>query len=174
MAQESRIPAADELAALPRWARVALAVRCARRALTKVNPLWPEGSEFQQFSIDEALQLAVDAAAGRNPSPDVFYAIQATQLARNLAANPALQAAVQCAGQAAFAAVHAADAETYGTEHLSDVAAAITSAADAVAQDAEIMTALRQDFETLRATAQQQGWSDATPVPDEFLDVKEE
>ena len=52
-----------DAAALGRWARVALAARCARRVLPLLRHCWPGATEAHEDILDCAITMAEDSAA---------------------------------------------------------------------------------------------------------------
>ncbi len=62
--RKSTVPIEKEIAALPRWARVAFAARCARRVQPLFQAFWPEAPPEHVAAVDTAITLAERAAAG--------------------------------------------------------------------------------------------------------------
>ena len=65
-ARRSKLPTTEELAALPRWARVAFAARCAGRVKRRFLGAWPEAPPEDVSAVERAVALAERAAP---PSP---------------------------------------------------------------------------------------------------------
>jgi hypothetical protein len=169
----------DEIAKLPRWARVALAARCAWRALE----LFP-GNAIAAGSftaLHRAVRLAEHAAAGIAPviANDVLLA--AHEVCQALAGERAV-AAARAAFSAALAAAGALDAaaatdpgerEDYDRGSATQAFLACRHGATAVAGDASAWTGFtlqfQLDYDWLLRVASAQGWTDATPVPPQTL-----
>jgi hypothetical protein len=60
---EAKLPTEEDIAKLPRWARVAFAARCARRALPLFVQHWPDAPSVHLKAIEKAISVAEDAAA---------------------------------------------------------------------------------------------------------------
>ena len=150
---EQGLPAEEEIARLPRWARTALAARCARRVLPLFRYYWPGAPATETEAVNQAVEVAERAAATALNAPalsdtaiDPEDGREATVFARR---------AARCAARSAVAAAS-----------IDDVVAAV-DAADAAAHHtrADIAGDIRRDFETVRALAGADGWTDETPVP---------
>jgi hypothetical protein len=175
-----------ELRPLPRWARVALALRCLRRARGLVCPPAPQAQV-----LDEALariQYAVETGHAGDDLADAAAAAYTLAL-DNLDAPPSSPtqadrdvSTCMVAHATAFAAEAATLTDPRQAAHLvaqsADfaihayrlAAAADTSSALAgMRADLELLltaSGLRADLERLRSAS---GWSDNTPVPAEFF-----
>lgn len=184
-------PTEKELQELPRWAVVAFAARCARR----VQPLferWDTG-KTHTTDIENAILLAerathADREATETTTAAVAAAINTAKAANTTGETATAAAAIAAADaathaanaarvnagafsnafSAAFAAAnastHAARAAGVAASHAADVAESDTGTAVA-----EIVMAMRRDFELLEETTKQEGWTDDTPVPPEFF-----
>ncbi len=71
MSDEAKLPTEEEIALLPRWARVALAARCARRVLPQFARVWRDATIADQTlastehgELDRMIELVENAAAG--------------------------------------------------------------------------------------------------------------
>lgn len=180
------LPTEEEIASLPRWARVAFAARCARRVLplyAELHP-YPEERDSGLKAVRLAVEVAETSADTAVPSP------VAAEAAANAAAfnRPAIPAAgtpgthnapaagfaAETAADAAFAAAEAArtrvDADARSTVA---VATAVRCAADAAAYavaniarteefPVTLLLEFRSDFDTLLSAAF--GWNDSTPA----------
>jgi len=187
MASDERLLKKDDIARLPKLARVAFAARCARRVqlLHKAGPL--NGDEMSVGSADRAIAISercgetADAAdyAEIIDTENVggIYVVAATGAAAN-AANAAAHAAYAAfyandpgagnavaAGDDAYAAAYHAAAHAAFSAHRSSDAGfdAITYAATgAIAQ-------ILRDFELLEAAAEREHWDDDTTVSPAFF-----
>ena len=173
---EPTLPTADDIAKLPRWARVAFAARCARRAFPFFAKHWPAVPAGHLKAVEAAIDVA-EHAADADAARDAAHAAFA-------AARAAADAADAHAAHAADAAAHAADA-TYAArkQSLADArtplrfdsashVAYATARAHAAARAAAEADARKQsvgaivaDFELLSLLAAKGRWTDDTPVP---------
>ena len=64
MAGEVRLPTREEIATLPQWARVALAVRCAMRAQPLFVLGWPKAPRDHVEEVERAIAAAACLTAG--------------------------------------------------------------------------------------------------------------
>lgn len=64
---EPKLPTREDIAKLPRWARVAFAARCARRALPLFKQHWPAAPDVHLRAVELAVSVAEHAAAGGVP-----------------------------------------------------------------------------------------------------------
>ncbi|AMV25070.1 hypothetical protein VT84_11785 [Gemmata sp. SH-PL17] len=180
------LPGAEEIAKLPRWARVAFAARCARRVLPIVNKFWVNVPKQHLQTLDRAVRVAEgadidDARAG-------VYAI-ARAAADVSTARTGNDATTYAAAAARYAVdtVADADAATYAASHATaaryaaDVVAADTATVRgaAAAADAAMHSLCRvvtlgtighlaapaRDFDRLTRLAEKEKWTDDTPVP---------
>ena len=156
MTDDGRITS-DAIRRLPRWARVAFAARCARRAQPIYQHFWPDAPEHHLRALDRAVRVAEQAAANAGPgvaaeAADAAYA----------AASEAARGAPRDAADATYAAARAAHAAmAAGHADTTDAAYAAADAGLAAGQ----IAAVRQDFDTLLHLATNQRWTDDTPVP---------
>jgi hypothetical protein len=158
MADEARLPTIEEIAQLPRWARVAFSARCARRALPLFVKYWPDAPKQHVDAVNRAVELAEQSAS---------LAAYATSVRATYAA--AVHAAREAYGAPDFAATHAADtaARAVATraaqaDHCADVVA--TSVAAGVA-----ISLVWMDFNKVLELAAGDRWTDETPVPPELF-----
>jgi hypothetical protein len=166
----------QELLPLPRWARLALALRCVRRArhLLRVPVAELATVDGALAQLDGAIrraqagdELADAAAAAYTLALDnldgqttveaeedtvvvTCMVAHATAFAAEAATLPDGRAAAHLVGQAVDFAVHA--------HRLAHAAGTSTA-----------LTAMRTDLERLRQEAERQRWTDQTPIPPEFL-----
>jgi hypothetical protein len=177
----------SELEELPRGAIVAFAARSARRVQPIFEQDWPNAPQGHKDALEKAIafaeNVACDPAQPANPAADR----EATRAARAAheagreagragrgAAHNAAQAAAEaakaaqaaCIGSDARAAAHAAHAAEAAARSARGVGMGANAAGDAAYH--QFVTALRQDYEKLRAAATE--WTDETPVPPEFFE----
>ncbi|MEM7233957.1 MAG: hypothetical protein AAF517_17395 [Planctomycetota bacterium] len=173
----------DELTQLPRWALVALAARCARRAQPLFSSDWPDAPEEFKQSIDEALALTEASAANAEVDERLPTA---GQLAGNTATTAGNLTARFASFTVAFAAVNAANvanAENNDTAvafvqatadscHKSATFASVRSSllkGSSTAVAAAFNKEMRADFNALLNMSRRNEWSDSSPVnPDEL------
>jgi hypothetical protein len=175
MAKRARSSLEQQLAALPRWAAVALACRCARRIQPLFAAGWPRVTTQRAARVDRAIQAAESAAAKGG-----------TAIIPRSAGNSANSVVHQASeaeekGQAHSVASVAASAATYAAlaaaeKNVSTRSSWISNAVGcghvypagpqlAKALDAEINC----DLKRLLQAARQQGWTDETAVSLDFL-----
>lgn len=152
---EPKLPTQEEIAKLPRWARVAFAARCARRALPLFKQHWPAAPDDHLQAVERAVSVA-EAPAVRS---DV-----------NAATNTAALAGIAAKDCGALAAYYSAYAAAYGTYALiaggnfgADRAA--SRAANRSAAAGVPIALLSRDFQNLLDAATRGKWDDTTPVP---------
>jgi hypothetical protein len=164
---------AEELQSLPRWARLALALRAARPAAACLS------GRPEAVTVDQALTLVDQACRhGRaDEGPLAEAAAAAYTLTLNVADGPADEdaAILTCAAAhtAAFLAEAATVAPAWRASFLAaeSVASALTAQAVARARPAgAVLAALRHDLDQFREVAARRHWGDHTPVPAEFLE----
>ena len=172
------LPSRKELAALPRWARVAFAARCARRVLPIVRSKWPDAPVEHLEAVERAVSVAEGASS--IASDEAFAAAAAAYTAAAdrdsyailIATNAG--AAADDAGATYFAirtAAYAADIAYYAilpdpnpVRVATDAAAAAASAIIRITDDPNDLRAIRRDFERFRWLAKTSKWTDDTPV----------
>lgn len=74
---EPQIPTKDEIAALPWWARVAFAARCARRVLPLFQAGWPSAPKKHVHAVTMAVETAERSATDAADAADTAYAADA-------------------------------------------------------------------------------------------------
>ena len=153
-----------EIQALPRWARIAFAARCARRVQPLFAALWLGATEEHIAAIDHAISRAEQSAMCAVSTADAYVA----------AAGDAAQAYAAAAVQTAVLVARAATRVAYATAAYTTAAdaayAAYADAAEAAeAFDAAAATAIRCDYDLLCALSQRDAWDDNFPVPPELF-----
>lgn len=191
--RESELPTEEELITLPRWARVAFAVRCAERVRPLFKYFWREAPEKVVEGVDRAVMFAkASATSPASVSKAIGTAAYSVEAARAYgasynrtdarAAAEAARAASE-ASEAAYADAAAHAAARYDT-YARAAAAARTAAARAVraaraaAHHDKNSVNARQDYELLRMLARgvpgrpgnnPTPWTDETPVNPDLL-----
>ncbi len=186
-----QIPSPGELAELPRWARVAFAVRCARRAAPALkaaaSPLGPQ----QVASVEQAIALAEHATStAATPSDAELRSAKSSVEAAAEASGgdePVTLPAQEPGAMYVSAAVSAADATLAllarpepdtPPGRLAAAAANMATAACCFAGQpsasgspvpAKIPVAIRADFERLHQHCQDRECGNDTPISQELL-----
>jgi len=160
---EPSVPTKDEIAQLPRWARVAYAARCARRVLPLFQHAWAEAPTEYVKAIETAVNLAELAAASASPA--------AEHLASSVSAAAASASNASVAASAASAAAVAYDAVCASAAPAASIASFAARAAEhsAAAVNIPATAAIRADLDLLVKAANAYEWDDATPVPPEVF-----
>ncbi len=154
---EPTIPTVEEVAALPRWAQVAFAARCARRVLPLFRAFCPPVLAERFAAVERAMSVAAASAA-------VAHADASDDAVYTAAADAAIAAAdVEVAHLAAGASANAARAAAIAASSA-DASDYASAAALAAARAGAAADAIRLDFGTLQETARQNRWDDNTPV----------
>lgn len=160
------VPTEEELAELPRWARVAFAARCARRVQPLYAHFGDDLSEANLAAVETAIDLSERAAASAS-----------IDAGEGEAASNAADAAVGIAtgaNAAALTAVAAIDAAmiTVTCSDLDDALPAVCLSAISAAAASEnrgfvqaTVSAIWLDFDLLRASAERDSLTDDSPVP---------
>ncbi|MCE9567598.1 MAG: hypothetical protein K8U57_36825 [Planctomycetes bacterium] len=153
------LPTEDEIAKLPRWARVAFAARCARRVL----PLFlylkpqtkPDGLRSQRLRLERA-DLAASSATAIEPR--TWYGDA------DWPDNP-----IDKAAHAILQSSTATILEATGRGEPSRAAMAVQTAVAGAEPIADIVPFIRRDFDHVAKLAEWQHWTDDTPVPPEVF-----
>ena len=150
------VPTPDEVAALPRWAKMAFAARCARRVLPLLtsDPVLA-GSECHRWTADLVSAAEQSAAVG---------ALQTRPLATASRALRTHQGAASGLSSWSVAAAQAA-ARALGCEAAQAAVAALQQLA--TMRTLRFVRLPRRDFDDLLRVSRQQNWGDETPVAPE-------
>ncbi len=169
----------EQLKQLPRWALVALAVRCARRAQPLFLTDWPDAPEEFQQTIENALSLTAASAANGTAHPDLKEAASQAGRTATTAAN---RTARFSSFTVTFAAVNAAHVAT--AENSDNAIAFVQAAVDSCHKSATFASAkfalfknlqpgtvanafrqvMQRDFDALLERARTEAWTTTTPV----------
>lgn len=160
------LPTEDEIAKLPRWARVAFAARCARRVLPLFLTNRPFPSENRYSAQDPQWSLSQAELSAATASSRVTSVSGYTEAASHIYEdeNPADEAAHNSANSAAYAAADAGDNSRPLRTFF-----AMNYAARAAQGSARLFAVCRRDFDLLTRLASTYGWTDDTPVPPEVF-----
>jgi hypothetical protein len=130
MAEEVKLPTAEDIHRLPRWARVAFAARCARRALPLFRAAWPAAPAEHLRAVERAVLVAEQVATDARPVAADAADHRAT------AADPVVTAdAAPAAADAVSSSTADASADTAAADAAAADAYAAAAAADAAAAD---------------------------------------
>lgn len=162
MADEANLPTKEEIAALPRWARVAFAARCARRVSPLFRHGWPDVPAHHRKAVVRSVEIAERSAATGTVEPGFMtgQAAESAEAAISRARSP------RDATNAARAAASAADALHYTATSPDGVA--FSAGYAAVYADAARDTTgpgIINDFRALVERSRSENWTDDTPVP---------
>jgi hypothetical protein len=166
----------QEVQPLPRWARLAFATRCIRRARPLLRAPAPQvriledalarteesarlgrsGDELAEAAAS-AYTLALDNLDGKAPSAGEPEAVVVTCMVAHATAFAAEAATLSEARLAAYLVAQSVDFAV----HAFRVAGA--------ANTAETIQAMRRDLQKLRDAVERQGWTDRSPVPPEVF-----
>lgn len=167
-----QLPTEQELAALPRWARVAFVARCARRVLALFKPNWPESTEADYRTIRVAIQIAEQAAATTIVRTEARVAMLNAAEVGHKASEVVFpsEASLHVAYAASVAAAVAAEVggvRLPGDEPTEPMTLALVFARDALLERGQHhqFGIIRRDFDHLARLAKAQHWADDTPVP---------
>lgn len=169
-----------DLEKLPCLARVAFAVRCARRVQGLLLRFAPDVSEDLLGAVDQAITLAERSSADGRPCKGLAAAVdEAERRARgavgvaqvwssgNGSAGILLSAPVRRA--VAYAAAAAACAALENSARGAAKALSYAEEAARAANATDLIAAMASDFEKLREAAGREGWADDEPVSPEFF-----
>jgi hypothetical protein len=155
------LPSEDEIAKLPRWARVAFAARCARRGESAYRARWTDNPIHIYHVVDETIRATERMAASGRRS--------ATQAARHQFTDTELEVLIRNVVLPAYdAAWHFDDLRVSSTETARTAAA--TARASTILDTSEATTGvIRRDFDHIASLAEWQKWTDDTPVSPEVF-----
>jgi hypothetical protein len=163
------LPTEEEMAELPRWARVAFAARCARRVLPLFS-LSVHQIPVQLLKTISSEILFAESIAASPQNGDLPPRNFDSAVSNSLVGDPSDQAAFKAAfGSSAFAIGRCALAATFGAAGATIVTEAANLAHTAAAGVTDITSDLRRDFDRLARHAQYQRWDDDTPVSPKFF-----
>jgi hypothetical protein len=165
------LPTEEEIAKLPRWARVAFAARCARRVLSLYALNWSSVPQKYVQAVAQAIEIAERSAAMASADETAASAAQAAELSAEVAANEISTGNANAAVSASNAA-----AAALGGLNSTTLAVSAIQAAAAAAEFSErngfvprIQAEFRSDFDRAVQLAEQQHWDDDTGVPPEVF-----
>ncbi|HET6573981.1 MAG TPA: hypothetical protein VFG68_10295 [Fimbriiglobus sp.] len=157
------LPTEEEIATLPRWARVAFAARCARRVLPLLlfdHDHWPGFAKFRS-----QIEAAVPVAEG-SARDGMTREAAALMLAEINTATPGVPTRYVDAFWIASGILWSARI----TDTQLEFASGVVRNADRFAEMYfDLTQVIRRDFDHLARLVQWQHWTDDTPVPPEVF-----
>lgn len=177
------MPTAEELANLPRRARVVFAARCARRVLAALVARGGEASNAAGRACERIIQAVENEGAGIEPgmplSEACDFALKVVECAGRDATDESGQSAILAGQVADFGevivyAVRAAMEKDNGRSATHAANAALktrqvigvdTAGGDDKSLCRAALTAIRTDFDLLNQASTQLGWTDGTCIP---------
>jgi hypothetical protein len=169
-----RIPTKEDVLQLPRWARVAFAVQCARRVQPLLRQLLPAAGVRQVEAVERAIRLAQEVAreAPAWAPGAVVIRLHAALKAASKMAKSLKERSPQAAAIATVAGKAAEAAEWACCQAPSkDASCAAAAAAAAMTADPAALEAIYKGWEELRKTAEAEGWTHESPVPNHYMTV---
>jgi hypothetical protein len=176
------LPSEEEIAALPRWARIAFAARCARRVWPLVLSSWTAAPTHHLSTGKRAIIRAEQIANGAD-----FYAqdgniLGTTDGASRAAfetitsdglANDVVTIGLKTAGDAVYAASQSGSADTVANAVSNSELTITTFLMEQSSWNQTFSSTgsgvIRRDFDHLADLALWQKWTDDTPVPPEVF-----
>jgi hypothetical protein len=161
------IPTIEELAKLPRWARVAFLARCARRVLPICRYSCPTAPASQSKAIEDVVIAAENAAKIGQKG------LVPTSVLSTLHAAIA-DCEVLNRGNVGIAVAPAARVANDPDVHPEETHEAICRIANLLLEIATVRTAkligrVRRDFDRVKFVARKRNWTDDTPVSQEVF-----
>lgn len=168
-----KLPTAAEIAGLPRWSRVALAARSARRVLPLYRHGWPNAPAAYSLAVEQAVEAAERAARTASP-PDNLSALSA------MAKEASDQLAAITNDDETPYGAYAADAALLSLEAIEDLSpgAVVTSSLNSARRAATyfgpdpvqwVERGIAHDFQVLSAHAREGDRVGDGPPPPEAL-----
>lgn len=177
-------PFEPDIDRLPRWARVAFAVRCAQRVEPVFRSTWPDAPREHRAMLRKTLTMAAAVAASGDGDAEALrdFSAQLGQIASSTfdadvpPTDPGSPPRTETACWVAVSAMEAAEAAIHALMDSYDVGFVRQSferAMDAASHrraGLEAECAMKQDFDALVARADAGSWDDDTPVDPSLLD----
>jgi hypothetical protein len=168
----------DAIDALPHWARVAFAARCARKVLPLLRDAWPAAPASRVGDLEKAIEFAERSAAAAETDAESIDVVVNVVATAGAALCPTYGVALDEPEPAGEAECHIASfaakaAEWAARAALADPAESNSAALEAfgfvrkVAQAAEhprVVSRLAREAVRLARRAARRGWVDHTPV----------
>jgi hypothetical protein len=167
----------EQLQKLPRWARVAFAARCARRAQRLLTRAPSEMAGPIGQTVEAVITLAERFGSDGRPCMGLEGAITAVEGHARAAASSvqarsfwggsgtvSVSQAVRDAVIRAAAAAARAASETSTSAYWASQAVALAGEAGQAFKAADFPAGIERDFRLLREATDREGWTDETPV----------
>ncbi|HVL12719.1 MAG TPA: hypothetical protein VM529_09145 [Gemmata sp.] len=168
-------PTEEEVAKLPRWARVAFAARCARRVFPLLSFAWREATSEHRGAVGQAITVAESSATQGRTHTGTELALRDSLVVAERASASSPQSpkiAVIVINAARVAAFSAKDRLSPAVENRYAATAGdlATGAASVIPlAEAALRNNMRRDFDHLARLAEAYEWTDDTPVPPEVF-----
>jgi hypothetical protein len=173
-------PTAPPIGALPHWARVAFAARCARLVLPVLNEHWPNMPVKRRQEVERAIELVEISAATATPHPDLNHAemnaigvagsaFSGQYLAAESDAPADLHAGGFAGGVARAASEAARTARLTGEESVEAAFSAWSFATHAAEHASDIVQRIADDFRRLARASKRSKWDDQTGIAADFF-----
>lgn len=159
--KRNSLPTEEEIAKLPRWARVAFAARCARRSLPVCRETWDSSAPVPMERLARTIALAEEAASSATElkQSDAEFAEKTVRYCEQH-----LEMYAASVAHSALTAVRLATAYRGEDVHFGSAINAVNAMDD---READI--AVSRDLEHLVRLSKLNTWMDETPVPPEVF-----
>lgn len=171
--QSLQLPTRDDVLELPRWARVAFAVRCARQVQPLLVVHLPDAGVRAVQAVERAIHLAGNVAIEAPVwAPDkVVIRLHAAFVATSKFARSVKQRSPLASAVSMAAAQAAASAESACCQgRVKDATAGAKAAAAAVVADPSCLESVCRYWQEFLTIARAEGWTNESPVPEHFFD----
>lgn len=160
----SKLPSKEEYEALPRWARTALAARCARRLQPLFAQHWPDALQDQARDFYQLISIAESSAeSAKSMLDDVYPYIDYGNDGEDV------HSTIHNAAMYAWETASCAGAEATGDFSGFGAIKFLPKADEAAAANGSLIAATVRDYLLLSEASKTEGWTDATSVPSEFF-----
>lgn len=154
---------------LPHWAKVAFAARCARRIQPFFIHFWPNAPAEHVTNVDDAISLAEKAARDADDRPIARRADYTAAIAAHGPDHADVRDGAVAVARAAALAAHAVKSDAHLEAFDAQEAALEAALASSPTHYDATRTASERDLARLRQAAEENGWTDDTPVPSDIL-----
>ncbi|MDB5308609.1 MAG: hypothetical protein JWO38_2811 [Gemmataceae bacterium] len=162
----------SDVAALPRWARVAFAARCARRVERILPEVAPQAAPDELEGIAQAVRLAEDSATtGKAVRGTAEASSQAFTLAERAKSSPRVNGKAKATSlssllRGTIESVAGTAAQAAEEDNPAIVFDAYLMAAQAghALSSTSLLEGMLWDFEYLKTKSREESWTDETPV----------
>ena len=154
------LPSEDEIALLPRWARVAFAARCARRVLPLYLHFWPEGIGPYRIEVESLNDL--ESLAGSSNPHETFPR-------HRIGYGTVFLGMPNISAQVASLLSDLVLPILTPTSQIDSVSNVVQKSADVSISLIDLKPVIRRDFDHLASLSEWQHWTNDTPVPPEVF-----